>query len=259
MNRVIQFGAIRRFLCYVVGVLFLTLQPVDARTIKIATIDYEPFSSPRMREGGFQTALVRAAFAAVGHQAEFVFFPWKRALRTVIRGKVDFVTSIYYTPERNKDLHFTKPLHNTASALIGLKRLGVHTYENLADLSKYEIGVLAGAVFDDEFDHADYLNKTQVHSDELNMSKLYHNRLDLVATTPISFQYRVAQSIKYDPADLVVLQPLLSVRPTFIAASRNIPDHEALVADFNKGLAIIIDNGMFNQIVESFGITFLRK
>lgn len=83
MNRVIQFGAIRRFLCYVVGVLFLTLQPVDARTIKIATIDYEPFSSPRMREGGFQTALVRAAFAAVGHQAEFVFS----------RGNVLFVRS----------------------------------------------------------------------------------------------------------------------------------------------------------------------
>lgn len=239
-------------------IFLFPLQSVSARTINVATIDYEPFSSPRLKEGGFQTAIIRAVLHAMGHKAVFTFYPWKRAFAMTKRGDSDFVTSIYFTHERNKIFHFSEPLYNSEVGLVGLKSLGTDRYTNLADLKSYNIGVLAGAVFQDEFDNADYLQKIAINSDEQTVDMLYRGRLDLVATSLINFQFKVIQSKKYDPNKLVFLRPLLAVRPVFVAVSRVVPDHETLISDFNEGLAKIKSSGVFDKIVEDFGISHLR-
>lgn len=248
--------------CFQTALLAIALnflvQPIQARVIQIATVVYEPFSSPELREGGFQTALLRAAFKAAGHEPIFTFYPWKRALAMTIAGKADFVTSIFFNEERNKVLLFSQTVYVSEIGLIGLKSLNVSHYSSLEDLEKYRIGVLAGAIYEDKFDKADNLQKIVVHEDKNGVPMLFNNRVDLVATNFIYFQNKVAQSDRHDVNELQIVRPSLSVRPAYVAASRRISDHSEIIADFNRGMASIKADGTFDRIAASFGILELN-
>lgn len=248
--------------CSIPGLLALAMsvlvQPIQARVVQVATINYAPFSGEELREGGFQTAVLRAAFIAAGHEPVFNFYPWKRAYAMTIDGRADFVTSIFFNEDRDKILNFSDTVYVGEVGLVALKSLKISEFSNLEDLKPYRIGVLAGAIFQEEFDKADYLKKVVVHRDQLNMPMLFNGRVDMVATSLIYFQHKVANSEKFDVKQLKILRPSLKVRSVYVAASRQISDHNELVADFNRGMREIKANGTFQKIAASFGILHLR-
>src|SRR3990167_6079785 len=51
-----------------------------AEIIRLASLEWPPYTGAQLPDGGESTATLKAAFAAAGYQLEVDFLPWERAL-----------------------------------------------------------------------------------------------------------------------------------------------------------------------------------
>jgi len=53
----------------------------DDKVVRLATLEWAPYTSESARHDGATTEVVRRAFEAMGYQLEVVFYPWERAIK----------------------------------------------------------------------------------------------------------------------------------------------------------------------------------
>ena len=66
--------------------LVLASSAANADTVLIATTDWPPYTTPARPDQGASSAVLRAAFQAVGHEVRFEFLPWARAVHEGTQG-----------------------------------------------------------------------------------------------------------------------------------------------------------------------------
>lgn len=221
---------------------------VGAREIRICTVSWEPFYGPEMSRNGFVAEITSAAFAAVGHDARFEFMPWARAMLEVKQGDRDMLMGLYKNDERADTYQFTDSIYPTTNVIIARKEIGIREYTSLRDLEDYSIGFGRGWSFGQEFDRADYLNKQPTNDQRLSLRKLFAGRVDMVASSFGRFRY-LAKQEGFDLDKVVVLDPPLSKDYLFNAFSPRLDNADELIAEFNRGLGIIREDGTFDRIL----------
>lgn len=222
-----------------------------ARSISMVTVEWAPHYGSNLPENGLTTALVKAAFKAVGHDAEIQFTPWERALKEVQEGTHDVVMGAYDNLERRKTYHMSDRIYALELGLIARPGLGTSKYSSLRDLAKYKIGTVRGFANSAEFDAANYLDKHPASTTTLNIRKLFRGRLDMAVMNFDLFRYN-AKREGFCISDVEFVTPALDSPYLHIMASRNIEDGEQIIKDFNKGLKTIRDNDEFLRIVSRF-------
>ena len=231
--------------------LAVTLPVAQARDISMLTVEWAPHYGAELPENGLTTAIVKAAFRAVGHTSDVDFIPWARALKEVEEGKADVVMGAYHNKEREQIYHFSDPIYFLELGLIARPGLGVSKYESLRDLTPYSIGISRGFANSEEFDAANYLNKQAATFPNLNIRKLFRGRIDMAVMNFDLFRYE-AKKEGFCISDVEFMEPPLETHGLYLMASRNIPDGEKIMQDFNRGLDTIRKNGEFDRIVGRF-------
>ena len=231
--------------------LAVMLPTAQARDISMLTVEWAPHYGAELPENGLTTAIVKAAFKAVGHSSDVDFIPWARALKEVEEGKADVVMGAYHNKEREQIYHFSDPIYFLELGLIARPGLGVSKYERLRDLTPYSIGISRGFANSEEFDAANYLNKQAATFPNLNIRKLFRGRIDMAVMNFDLFRYE-AKKEGFCISDVEFMEPPLETHGLYLMASRNIPDGEQIMQDFNRGLDTIRKNGEFDRIVGRF-------
>ena len=231
--------------------LLFAAPPLLARDVSMLTLNWAPHYAADLPEQGLTTALVRAAFRAGGHSAEIDFVPWSRALKEVEEGKADIVMGAYYNEERTQKYIYSDVIYHLNLGLIARPGIDRSRYESLRELSEYTIGVARGFANSEEFDAATYLDKQVASTPLLNIRKLFRGRIDMAVMNFDLFRYE-ARKEGFCISDATFMDPPLSTEGLYVMASRNIPDGEQLIQDFNRGLATIRANGEFDRIVNRF-------
>ena len=226
---------------------------IQAREISMVTVDWEPYYASSLDNGGVYTEIVTTAFKRAGHKATVRFLPWKRALKYVEEGKNDIVMGAYYNEERNKIYYYSDSCMTLHTGLVAHKKLGITSYKSLKDLKPYKIGVNRGWIYTPDFDSADYLQKDEATNQMVNIRKFFKRRVDLIAITIEIFQYEVSKLKHHDMSEIVVLDPLLAENGLYLMMGRKIPDHEKIIADFNKGLKEIREDGTYGKLLSDHG------
>jgi polar amino acid transport system substrate-binding protein len=117
----------------------------DAADVTPTTLEWPPYTSPSLPEGGATTSIVRQAFENIGIEADVVFLPWKRA---ITMAKDDSAAVAYYP-----GYHCRHVEGFIASEPIGFGPLGLGentaapiTWTSLDDLGeqKLKIGTVLG-------------------------------------------------------------------------------------------------------------------
>jgi len=237
--------------CFIV--LCLSVSLIQAREISMVTVDWEPYYASSLDKGGVYTEIVTTAFKRAGHTATVRFLPWKRALKYVEEGKNDIVMGAYYNDERNKIYHYSDSCMTLNTGLVAHKKLGITSYKTLKDLKPYKIGVNRGWIYTPEFDAADYLNKDEATNQMVNIRKFFKKRVDIIAITIEIFQYEVSKLKNHNMSEVVVLDPILAKKGLHLMMGRKIPDHDKIIADFNKALKEIRSDGTYGSILSSHG------
>jgi len=240
------------FLALVALVTTLSLPiTLQARTVTMVTVDWEPHYGANLPEHGLMTALTTAAFKAAGHDATIEFIPWPRALKGVEEGNYDIVMGAYDNEERRKIYHMSKPVYFLDTGLIARPGLNKNRYNSLRELGQYKIGVSRGYANSEEFDAADYLDKHTSTGPVLNMRKLFRGRLDMMVASFDLFRHN-AKKEGFCISDVEFVHPPLAKNGLFIMGSRAVPDGGQIIEDFNRGLKTIREDGTFDSIVNRF-------
>ena len=227
---------------------FVLVPTAQAREISMLTVEWAPHYGSELPEEGLTTAIVKAAFRASGHVSGVDFIPWTRALKEVEEGKADIVMGAYHNKEREQTYIFSDPIYFLQLGLIARPGLGITRYDSLRELAPYSIGISRGFANSEEFDAANYLNKQIASFPNLNIRKLFRGRIDMAVMNFDLFRYEAGKE-GFCIGDVEFVEPPLETHGLYLMASRNIADGNKIIADFNRGLVKIRQNGEFDRIV----------
>lgn len=221
----------------------------------MVTVGWSPYFDENLKESGFFTALVKAAFQAGGHDAGLRFLPWTRAMALVERAEEDVLMGAYFTEERVEAYRYSDPIYSVKVVVAGHQRTALRRYSSLRDLTGYRIAIVLGWSYGERFDAAHYLTKETAHDHIASIRKLYGGRVDLIAGSEVVIRHTIRQMPDLDLKKIRVLSPPLTEENLYIMVSRKLPDGKALIEDFNRGLATIKRNGTFQAILRRFEVS----
>lgn len=235
------------------AIALLALSPLclQAKSVKLASTEWPPYSSASLNSGGFTTAIVTAAFIASGYEVKVQFLPWARVLTTTEAGEVDGMFPSYYAPQRESYAVFSDFFASGPVVLFKKKSSDV-TFDTYDDLKPYSIGVVRGYVNGEEFDARTDLKKMEANNDKANFAKLINDRLDLVVADKWVGADILQSSFPADKDQIDFLPKMLDDKKLYVAFSKAAPDHTQKLKDFNDGLRKIRDNGTYDEIMRGF-------
>ena len=238
----------------IIALLTTTASLSTAETIKIATLNWEPYVGESLQDYGAHGAIVKEAFKRVGKDVEFSFYPWKRAYYIALKGE-SFLISASENKERRQIFHYSDPYDNAASYLIGLKKNGYEFNGNLKDLASYRVGVLRGHYLVKLLQESGVETIEEVRTDNHNFKKLFSDRIDFMAMSKIP----AIELLKKDPtiggtlAEIIFYEPPLRENPIHLIGHKEMPESLEIISQFNKGLAQIKKDGIYDAIMKKYG------
>lgn len=164
----------------------------DERTIRLATLEWPPYTTQKMAHGGETTSTVRAALAAVGYRLEVEFLPWKRALALTKRpSRFDGYFPEYVADTVAQRCMLSEPIGRGPVGFAQLREQPIE-WKTLGDLAQYRVGVVQEYVNSAEFDLRIAQGRQQIdlaRDDTQNLRKLAAGRVALAVVDHRVFDY----------------------------------------------------------------------
>jgi polar amino acid transport system substrate-binding protein len=164
------------------------------KVVRIATLDWPPYTGKDLPEGGATTDVVRAAFEKVGYQVEVEYRPWKRAIDMAAKGTDDVIAYFpgYHCQHRGGFVA-SEPLGNGPLGLAEHVDAPI-TWSTLDDISdqQLKIGTVLGYANTDAFDAkvgTGYILAVPSNDDLTNLKKLAKRRIDAVVIDKLVLEY----------------------------------------------------------------------
>lgn len=217
-----------------------------ADTIKIASLEWPPYSGAGLPELGTSIASIRAAFAAAGHETVVEILPWERAVRagTEEAGYAGYGPE-YYDASLDAEAGgsrclFSKPYSTGPLGLVEAVAKPV-SWATLADLGKLTIGTVSGYLNTPEFDKAvadKAIKAEEAPDDATNIRKVAAGRIDAAVIDAKVLAYLLDSDAKLAPlAAKVKMNNTLLADKTLHLCFRNDAAGKAAREQFHQGLA----------------------
>lgn len=207
----------------VLGVL--QWQPALAgERVVLATLEWPPYTGESLPGGGATTEVVREAFRGMGYEVEIRFYPWNRVLN---EARMDKDIAGYF-PEYPGHQHTGVFLDSDSvgSSPLGLatRREFVLDWQNLDDLGRYTLGVVAGYANTPEFDallKQGRLSVDQSNTDAINLRKVLAGRVHAAVVDRNVFKHLMATDpmLRKERGELVMNEKLLGINPLVVCFS----------------------------------------
>ncbi len=232
---------------FVIITLLLSERP-RADVITLSGDEWSPYLVEKPEIGGVVYDIVNTAFLREGHQVEWLFYPWARALFLARTGKVTGLADAWFSEERNKDFLFSDPF--LINRLSFLKRRDKDiTWNTYEDLSPYTIAQVNHAVVSAEFEKADYLKKHKVPSVTTALKLLLSGRVDLFGDDEINIMETMRKYLPEGVSKVDFVTKPIVTNKLYIISSRSRPDHIDVINTFNAGLAKMMADGTYQKIL----------
>ena len=233
--------------------LFMLSMSARADTITGAGDPWPPFLDPDHPQQGVAIAIAKEAFKTQGHDLEFTFVPWARAIDGVKTGSYDVLIGTWWTEARTEFLKYSEPYLTNEIKFI--KRKGdPFEFEGLDSLAGKTVGTVRGYGYGDDFANADSFTRSPAARLVTNVRKVANNRLDLALEDEL-----VARSLitEEDPAlmeKVEFTENALSSEGLHVTSGLANSGHAMIIEAFNKGFETIKANGTFDRILEENGL-----
>ena len=219
---------------------------------------WPPYVDQSMENKGLAMEIVSSALERAGYQSAFRFEHWPRALEGVEIGIYDIVGTLWRSPDREKRFVFSAPYWVNQIKFLKKKDREVK-YENLDDLSGYVIGTVSDYAYGEEFDNARTLIKIPQNHIIQNLSKLHEGDIDLTLGDEMAIRHELAQYMKTGFSEFEFLDKPLASRELYIAVSKQNPNAEKIIADFNRALREMKSDGSFETITKKYQYPMLSE
>ena len=243
-------GIPQRLLRHFSLILLFGLGTVQADTLRVATLDWEPYVGADLPGQGLASRILDEALALNGDRAERVFLPWQRALNETREGHYDALMPAYLSADRSRDFYTSMPLLDSQLGFFHRRdRAIAYRAGDLDSLRPYRIGVVRGYVNQADFDKADFLTKEVVNNDWQNLEKLLRGRLDLAVVDRYTGYHLLARNAPALREQLEFIEPPLEVKPLYVLIPKTRTGGEALAANLDRGLRTLRQSGRLQQLI----------
>lgn len=241
----------------------LAMLPLYARggqQLVLTTLEWPPYTSQTQQDGGYASAVVRAAFSAVGTDVEVRYYPWARALNLAEQGKVDGLFPEYFSPEQRPDFLFSDPFPGGPAGLVKLRErdLPVRTDDNgqllFSTLQGLKIGLVRGYLNHPQLDATPGLNREFARDDQQNLNKLLAGRVDVIFIDHLVADFLSREYFPERRNDIELINPPLLQPTLHLVLPKKRADALSTLKAFNRGLRIIHDNGELGRLLQRHGL-----
>ncbi|MCX7208569.1 MAG: transporter substrate-binding domain-containing protein [Proteobacteria bacterium] len=242
---------------YFLATLLFMFSGISAQSaelhVRIASGEFQPYLSKSLRNEGFITQIIKAAFKQQNVAVSIAYYPWKRSYNMVIKGEADLTPYWVKTQEREQLFILSDPINVVQYGFFHLKDKEI-THLDFSNLNKYKVGVSFGYSYGEAFDTARKNQQficDEAPSDEVNIKKLIAKRIDLFTADKILGQYLISKTLPAKDAEKITFFPKnFSEKPVYLLISKKIPNGEEIADEFNKGLKKIKQNGEYQRIMQ---------
>jgi polar amino acid transport system substrate-binding protein len=235
-----------------IGLLLLT-QSAAAERLRLVADRWAPFTDSTLVNGGLATDIVSTALARAGYASGFEQVPWARALRGVGEGRYDVLVNAWFTEERTKLGQFSAEYLVNRVRFLKRKDAPIELH-NLQQLHDYPIAVVRGYAYSQAFDEDASLQKIPVHSFGMAVRMVAADRVKLTLEDEyVARHYLARESAKVRNAVEFLAKPL-SENGLHILVSLKNPQHQQIIAGFDREIAEMKADGSYQRLLKQHGM-----
>lgn len=235
--------------CFFLVVLLFYTSMAGAVEIKLGGTEWAPYMGKNIKNHGIAAQIVTQIFARAGHGVKFSFYPWKRTQHLVKTGKLDGLAIAWFTRERAKTMGYSRPYVNTAIVLIKRKS-DPFVYNQIEDLHGKLMGVILGYGYLKKIE-SEKIGKEFVKTLYSNLTKLERKRIDLTMEEKLNAEKIMATLPEEIQNKLVIMDTPFEVKALHMTLSRKLPNHGALLKDFDEALADMLKDGTYQLMLDN--------
>lgn len=234
-------------------VLLLLTQGAAAEKLRLVADAWPPFTDATLVNGGLATDIVTTALARAGYASDFEQVPWARALLGVGEGRYDVLVNAWYTDDRTKLGQFSGEYLLNRVRFLKRKDAPIE-YNNLQQLHTYPIAIVRGYAYSPEFDDDASLQKVPVHNFSMAIRMVAADRVKLTLEDEYVARYYLARESSKVRNAVEFLPKPLSENSLHILVSLKNPQHEQIVAGFDREIASMKADGSYERLMRQHGM-----
>ncbi len=223
-----------------------------AETIRITNGEWQPFLSKDVPHYGFASHIVTEAFALVGVEVEYGFFPWSRAMKLAHEGIWDGTAVWGTTEERLQQFHFTDAVVPSTFVFFHLTTT-TFDWDDYDDLGDLKVGGTVEYSYSDAFraaEAAGVFRTIRGRNDEVSLKNLLKGRIDVFPGEVMVTYEQMRDTFSPEDAALFThhAKPIID-KPLFVLFAKVVPGNERMRDLFNDGLRQLKASGRYDQII----------
>jgi polar amino acid transport system substrate-binding protein len=233
-------------LLFVALCLLLCSNPSHAQPLRLATLEYPPYSSEHLRNGGSIVELTRRAFATQGYAAQIDFLPWARVRAALRQGHYQGALALWPREVQEERLIASRPLFYSELGLF-VRRDHAPNVDHLEQLRGKTLGIVRGYGYPQRILGAGLILEEAV-DDLSNLRKLQAGRFDQILLERRVGEHLVAR----DPqlrGQLVWQGTVLERIPLLVGFAPSHPDQPDWIRIFEQGLRELHASGEYRHIL----------
>jgi polar amino acid transport system substrate-binding protein len=210
-----------------------------------------PYTDATLPDQGLALEVVKQVFAQTDFKPNITIENWSRALEGTEVDVYDALASAWYSPEREKDLLFSKPYLQSKLLILKL-RSNQGQYSSLDQLAGSRLGVRTDYAYGIDFSAIPDL--TLVEEDQLvpNLLNLLDGKVDFVIADQRTAAMQLHAFFRDKITQFAVVEIALPPVERHVAASRAWPEAEDMIAAFNRALAAQQKDGSLDAIIKKW-------
>lgn len=241
--------------------IFCPLCMAAETPLRLATLEYPPYiTNTGQGAQGLAVDIVSTAFSRIGRSIKSEIFPVARGQIMLLNGDADGYFSIKKTPERERDMLFTKkPLMTQDYVFFVHKDSRWRFTGSFSSVSNANIGVVIATSYGSRFDNAvqtGTLRKLEtVTSHESNFRKLLARRVDMVICSRLVGLYYLG--ILNGLNEVKVSGPTVETTFSYLVFTRK-KDYTALSQQFDQALESMEQDGTLKRLNSAYQLPQAR-
>jgi polar amino acid transport system substrate-binding protein len=233
--------------------LLLVAQDALAQKLRLAGDAWAPYSDVSLLNGGLSTDLIRTALGRAGYATEYEQVPWARAVHGVSEGRYDVLINAWYSEDRTRIGQFSGEYLINRLRFLKRKTSSID-YQSLTQLHPYSIAVVRSYAYSPAFDSDAELKKVLVASFSTAVRMLAAGRVELTVEDEYAARFALSREPDEVRDNVEFLPKSLSENSLHILVSLKNPEHEKIVADFDKAIAAMKADGTYDKLFKLHGL-----
>lgn len=227
----------------------------DQTTVTLACNHFPPAKiASDNAKPGYDVEILRSALATRNLTLLTPFYPWKRAYFLAESGLVDGLCSCSYLAERETDFLFSNPLGQEQIAFFMTQPELLDDINSLEDARNMTIGVVSGYSTEASARTAG-VDIIAANDEETLINLLLLRRLDAIWSFKPPVDDVLAKLEKIRPEAATITSKIISKNPYYTCISRSRENASYLLEQLNIGLTTLRENGVYDKILEKYGVT----